>query len=429
MKQKEQIFTGIDLGNSTIKVGIGRVLPDDTLELLSVAEQPSLKMRRGVPVSPEIVGEQLTLAVEEALRNGGFRKIPGCMGIILSGQYIHVNLESCRRELDPNLAIDQELFESEMRRDAQVIKQGHGGEACLLNILHRCVRLDEGRVVFNPIGLYSSSMETESFYFTANKRDMSAVLNTYGEAIPGCEISNFFYAPVATAAAVCEPSNYGETLDLVIDLGAGMTSVIMPTPVGYFFCEQLPVGCDHIANDLSIGLDISIHTAQNILRNLDIHHFTAIATHDGNARIVDIQQEGTDDSETRHRKCSADAIETILEARLREIFELIRQRMEEQGAYQLLGNDILLSGGGATIPRITELAANVFKQRRCLRANAYQVAPLSGFGMHPRFHALLGLLRALHRDSLISQAIRSHRNLLDALHDSCRNFWHAIFDW
>ena len=144
---------------------------------------------------------------------------------------------------------------------------------------------------------------------------------------------------------------------MVIDLGAGVTEYAVFA--GDHCClhsGQLTVGCDHVANDLSLGLHVPIQRARDLLAELGTVG-SAIMTPDGHTRLLPV--ETVPGRPPRH--IPASSVESIVEMRLQELFTVILADLQKQDMLKRIGWGIKLVGGGASIPRITELARRVFE--------------------------------------------------------------------
>ena len=401
MRRRRDIFTGIELASDKIRVVVasfqeqeqGLSKPDSPLVIRGFAEVPSQKMLKDEPVTPNIVAEQLFQALNAAWSMAACEGLPGVLALVLSGDYIRPYFVKASVQLDEREAISEEDYENAMRATYSEVENFQGmddsQEVMPLPLVNHGFRLADGRLVFNPVGQYSSTLTAESCCFVADVARHEQVEAMIRDAMGGYQLDYVVYAPIAVASGVLQPTLSDEPQGLVVDLGAGMTSFAIPTKIGFVSCEQLAVGMDHLANDLSIALTLEIGTARQIVEQLTQLRCTVVATHDGNARMVNVTEPGLN---RRQRSFSADAIESILEVRLRELFQLVKNRLEEQGVYPWVGNEILLTGIGASLPRITELAAQVFN-RRVRVALPYRVTGRPDFVPGPQHATVLGLLR------------------------------------
>jgi cell division ATPase FtsA len=129
-----------------------------------------------------------------------------------------------------------------------------------------------------------------------------------------------------------------------------------------------------------------------------------------------------------HRLIPASSIELVVETRLRELFELIRRQLTDSGAYSWLSNRIYLSGGGAKIPQVCDLAATVFNRPVSI-AQPYNVSCLAGLQLQPQHNTVIGLLRAGRRDLQVAREVAQQKSLLSGTVEWWKNAWKTIADW
>lgn len=137
---------------------------------------------------------------------------------------------------------------------------------------------------------------------------------------------------------------------LLVDMGAGTTEYLAIFNMGILESGILPVGTEHLANDLSLGLDLHISDCRKLLRDESI--------------IEHIQQRKPfiEISERLGgvRKIPLTSFEKIIDLRLREIFQVIRRKLQPRNVLQNLGSGGVITGGGALLPRSSELYREVF---------------------------------------------------------------------
>ena len=419
MKTQREIITGVEIGTSSIKVVLAEFVADNMLSILGVAEKPSLKMCKGEAIDAQIVSEQVALALHEVEEKFGY-PIGNEIFLGLSGAYIETRNVNATVVIQGDGAQVSEDYIVEATRCTQEIEVPEDLMR-LPQVVNRYFRLSDGRVLFNPVGQNSDSLTVETQHFLANSYRANTTYCLLTENLENGQIPSVIYAPLAISSAVFPPRMNDDALGLVIDIGAGMTSIAMPTSMGHLFCGQISVGCEHIVNDLSIAFHIEIATARNILNQFAKLHCTAIATKDDRTRMIRVNPDGK-------RRIPASSVELVVEVRLRELFELVRRQLEDRGAYSWLGNEVLLSGGGAEIPGIRELAGTVFN-RPVRIVKACNISGRADLVDSPRFNHVLGLIRAGYRDLQISREIKNHQSPLKLFGDSVKKILNAFFDW
>ncbi len=419
-KPEQPYLTGIEIGTSTIKVLIARMGADLNLEVVGFAEVPSLKMCKGEAQNAKIVKEQVATALSRAQANAGLEELTGLCFFALSGSYIESFCLTGKIDFDePGHLITLADFETATR--ATNSYQPPEGKFHLQSRVNRIYRLGDGRTIFNPIGQSSPMLEVEIQHFIA---DIARANTTCGllYGVLGQHLDSIIYTPLTLGAALLKEEVSDDDMPLLIDLGAGMTSVAVPTSVGHLHCAQIAIGCDHVANDISLAFGIPIQSARMILNQLDSLHCTAVASHDGQSRILNCALP----SRHEQRLLPASSLEMVIEARLQELFELIRQQLNEQQVLSWIGKRVILSGGGALIPRVTELAARVFNRPQVEVAHPFDISGRLDFKPLPQYVTVIGLIRAGYRDYLVGEAAANERNNFGNL---LKTFWTAVSDW
>ena len=139
---------------------------------------------------------------------------------------------------------------------------------------------------------------------------------------------------------------------------------------------------EHVANDLAIGLNMHIDSCRKLLESGALERAILekkpMLEFPGSARRI--------------RQIPVSSFEVIVDARLREIFELIDRQLREKGSPRALGAGGILTGGGAEYFRSRELFSEVFDMdcRIGMPADAGgAVADLAS----PRFSAVWGALK------------------------------------
>jgi cell division protein FtsA len=113
------------------------------------------------------------------------------------------------------------------------------------------------------------------------------------------------------------------------------------------YSSVIPVGAGHITNDLAIGLKTSIDAAEKI----KLKHVRAHTTKANMAEKIRIEELDDDDNLVTRKQ-----LQNIAGARLDEIFHLVRLELRKVGKDVMLPGGVVLTGGGAKMAGIEELA-------------------------------------------------------------------------
>jgi len=206
------------------------------------------------------------------------------------------------------------------------------------------------------------------------------------------EISSLVVAPYASGLStlVEDEMDLGVTL---IDLGGGSTDVAVFYDGHMIHTDQVPVGGNHVTNDIARGLSTSAAHAER-LKTL---HGSAVAGPDDEHAMVSVPRVGESGADAM-QQIPRSMLIGIIQPRIEETLELVRDRLRASGLSRTAGRRAVLTGGGALLTGVREHTARVLdKQVRVGR-------PLGVHGLAeategPTFAAAAGLLAYAQRGS------------------------------
>jgi cell division protein FtsA len=201
-------------------------------------------------------------------------------------------------------------------------------------------------------------------------------------ATANVEIDELVISSLAAAEAVLTDTEKDLGV-LVADIGGGTTDIAIFVDGAVFHSAVLPVGGINVTNDVAIGLRTSLNLAEEI----KIKH--------GSANLADVQPEellnvailGEGGGQTIQRRKLCE----IIEARMSEIFSLIAEEVKRSGHAGMLPAGAVLTGGGARLGGIAELAREVL-QMPVRVASPQGVGGLMDQLSNPAFATPIGLL-------------------------------------
>jgi len=137
---------------------------------------------------------------------------------------------------------------------------------------------------------------------------------------------------------------------VVVNIGGATTSLVVYEEGDIIHAKVLPVGSEHITNDLAIGLRTSIDVAEKL--KIDYGH--CVPQDINKKELIDLASVGADMKE----EVSLRYVAEIIEARMEEILEKVDSELESIGRSGLLPAGVVFTGGGAKISGLIELAKN-----------------------------------------------------------------------
>ena len=165
--------------------------------------------------------------------------------------------------------------------------------------------------------------------------------------------------PLASSYAVLTPDERQLGCAL-IDIGGGTTDFAVFFRGGISHTAVVPLGGDSVTGDIAVGLEIPVAKAEE----LKCGSGCALAVTVGDDEFVEVARPGGGGAQRVPHGFLAE----VIEARMEEIFLLLHRELVLAGCADLLAGGVILTGGGALLDRVAELAQSVF--RRSVRVAA-----------------------------------------------------------
>jgi len=191
--------------------------------------------------------------------------------------------------------------------------------------------------------------------------------------LAGLTVHEVIYSPLAAAEALLDPVER-EFGALLVDIGAATTTVSIFDRELIRDTAVLAIGGEHLAGDLAVGLRISMNRAGEVLKQ-----YKAIG--EGYFEIKDIDKEES-------RKVPNAFIRSIIDARVKEILDLIAEVVEDFDYPGQLPGGAVLSGGVARLDGLASLAG-----KRLGLAVRIGTPQNVGQGLGPHYANAFGLVK------------------------------------
>lgn len=202
----------------------------------------------------------------------------------------------------------------------------------------------------NPIGLFGNRLEVKSLVVSVFSQHMNNLVKAI--SLSGGRVRGIVFNPISSAHSVL--SKIQKELGVVlIDIGAGTTSLAIYLENKLIHAKIFPIGSANITSDIAIGLKIPYDVAEKI----KINQGAAFTKQVRSKEIVDLSQFLGGEKNSISKKFLTE----IIEARLDEIFELINQEIKSCGKNIELSGGAVLVGGGSKMHGLTDLAKDRFK--------------------------------------------------------------------
>lgn len=337
----EQTYIGLDIGSTKVACVVG--LQEEgsaTPSIIGVGVAPTTGMRKGVVVDVEETVTSITAAVDEAERISGVTIDRATISI----DGAHVASLNSKGTIAVGRA-DQEVAVEDLRRAeeaATAVQLAPNRE--ILQVFPRSYNVDGQSNIKDPVGMNGVRLEVETHIITGASPAIKNLNRSIYQA--GIDIEGQVLVPLAAARAVLT-KRQKELGVALVDIGGGTTGIAVFEEGDVLYSSVLPVGAGHITNDLAIGLRTSIEVAEKIkLKYVNAHPGKTTSTE--KIRIEELQ---ADEVVVSRRE-----LNRIVGARLDEIMQMIKAELKKVGKEGMLPAGVVLTGGGAKMPGIAEMA-------------------------------------------------------------------------
>jgi len=371
----EGVLVALDVGTSKVCALIGEIGRDGRLTVIGHGTVPSSGLKRGAVVNIEQTVRSIRDAVERAERLSGWKIDKAFVGV--GGAQI----TSFNSKGQVSVAAHtKEVGRDDIRRaveQARTVPIASDRE--VLHVERRGFTVDGQEGVKDPLGMSALRLEVETHIVTASATAVQNLTKCVQAA--GVKIDELVANSLASAEAVLTETEK-ELGVAVADIGAGTIDLALFQEGSPFHTRVLPVGGNNVTNDVAIGLKTSLQVAEE----LKVRHGTCDLRAVGDDEEISVSVLGEDAGRTVSRL----EVCQIIEARMRETFELLRNEMRAAGV-GMLPAGVILTGGAAQLSGAAELGREVLEM-------PVRIASPSGIGglvdtlMTPSYSTGIGLL-------------------------------------
>ncbi len=345
---KEDIFTGLDIGSSMTRVVVAQRDPTEErkIQVLGVSEVPSNGISKGSVTSIEEAVSSISEALEKAERMTGIPIEHAFVGV--GGT--HIISQDSHGVVAVSKA-DGEIKEDDIERvieAAQTVATPPNYE--IIHVIPRSFTVDNQKGIKDPVGMTGVRLEVEAQII----QGLSSQIKNLTKCIyrTGVDIDDLVLGGLASAESVLTKRQKDLGVVLV-NLGGATTTILVFEEGDVLHASILPLGAGHITNDIAIGLRTSIDVAERV----KLEYGTCLPDEVNKREEIDLSQiEGTEQG-----LVSKKHVAEIIEARLEEIFKMVDKELEKIERSGLLPAGVVLTGGGANLTGLVEIAKKIFR--------------------------------------------------------------------
>jgi len=343
----QDLVVGLDVGTTKICAVIAQPRSGGGLDIVGVGAAPSRGLRRGVVVNIDSTVEAIKHAVAEAeqmagvevsavyagVAGGHIRSLNSRGVVAVSGKEHEVSAADVERAVEAARAIN-------VPQDREII-----------HVLPQTFMIDDADGVREPIGMSGVRLEVEVHVVTGAMAAVQNVVRSVNRA--GLAVQDVVLEPIASAEAVL----YADEKELgvvVIDIGGGTTDLALLRDGAIWHTAILPIGGDHITNDVAVGLRTPMADAEDLKKRYGCA-LTALVPAEETVAVPSV-------GGRKPRELSRQVLSEIIQPRVEEIFTLVARELSRAGFQDAATAGVVVTGGTSIMEGVPELAESVFDQ-------------------------------------------------------------------
>lgn len=338
-------FTGLDVGTSSIKVLVAELV-DGEVNVIGVSNAKSKGVKDGIIVDIEAAATAIKSAISQAEEKAG-----------ISIKSVNVGLPANLLQVEPTQGMIPVTSDTKEITDQDVenvvksaLTKSMTPDREVITFVPEEFVVDGFQGIRDPRGMMGVRLEMRGLLYTGPRTILHNLRKTVERV--GVQVDNVIISPLAIVNSVLNEGEreFGAT---VIDMGGGQTSVATIRNQELQYTNVYQEGGDYVTKDISKVLKTSKKIAEGLKLNYGEAYPQLASKETFQVEVI---------GEVEPVEVTEEYLAQIISARLKHIFEQIKQDLERRHLLDLPGG-IALIGGNAILPGIVELAQEVLGVR------------------------------------------------------------------
>jgi cell division protein FtsA len=345
LTKKERHIVALDIGSTKTCALVGEMDDDGGVKFAALGAAESKGWRKGQIVNLDLAVSSIRRAVEEAetivgvpvesavigIAGGHVRGVNSRGGVSVGNKPRDIQRDDVRRAIEAARGVT-------LPEDREV-----------LHVLPQEFFLDGHDNIRDAIGMVGQKLEANVHIVTASGSATQNIVTAVNRA--GVRVDDTVLEPFASAEA-CLTQDERELGACLLDIGGGTTEMIAYSAGVVRHTAAIPVGGDHFTNDLAVGLRTPIPEAEKIKRDY-AQACKELLTEDAPIEIASV-------GDRPPRTVFTRMVGDIVGPRAQELLMLVRDELRRGGLDGQIPAGLVLTGGGAHLRGLPELAERIF---------------------------------------------------------------------
>jgi len=365
----------LDIGSSKVCCIIAKISRDKRINVVGYGYNASKGIKNGIITDLNQATLSVCNAVETAEQMANERIDRVIVNI--SGDKIKSVIKSANISISKNRPISENDINKVIEKGIHKINV-EGNE--LIHCLPMSYKCDNGEEIKDPRNIYGENLSVDILLGLIPEimfRNVETVIEN-----SHLEIAEKAFSAYASGLT-CLVEDEMEIGSTIIDIGGGTTSICSFKHGHPTYFAALPVGGNNVTNDIAWGLTTSFTHAER-LKTL---HGCAFMTSKDKEESINVYPVGEEDDSSIKQVPKAE----LITPRIEETFELVNQKLSEQGLKNISSHRVVLTGGGSNLSGIRDVAAMILDKQVRL-GKPRNILNLPDNLYNPAFSTAVGLL-------------------------------------
>lgn len=374
-----KIIVGLDIGTTKIACFIGQRAENGKLRILGHGRTESIGVSRGVVVHIMETANSIRKAVAEASHQANYQVEEVYVGI--AGQHIKAMQTTGSIMIPPEhtMITDEDVERLISEQSLMLLPQGEK----IIHVFPQKFFIDNEPLDedLSPVGVMGKCLSAQFHIVTCNTDNLKYIQMSVAEA--GLKIKDVVLEPIASSYAVLSKLDRDAGVALV-DIGGGTTDIAVFTQDIIRYTSVIPLAGNSISEDIRKGCSILKGQAESLKVKFG-SCLPSLESADDIISIPGIRNQPP-------REISMKTLAGIIKARLNVILEQVAFEIGSLSMDGELLAGIVLTGGGARMNHIQELAELVTKTHSRIGTPDEHLVDADDELAHPMYATAVGLV-------------------------------------
>ena len=337
-QENGRIVIALDVGTTKICVAAASVSKDGDFQVIGFGKAPSEGLNRGVVTNIRSAVKSIRKAVEECELTSGL-KIDDVYAGIAGHHILGLNKDGV-------VAVTgNTITKSDIQRVVEAARATNSPDKEIIHTLIQEYIVDGQDGVVDPIGMQGKRLEAKVHLILGSVTSAANLVQCCNDA--GLNVLNIVLEPFASSMAVLD----GQEKELgvvLLDIGGGTSDMAIYKNGSIVHTSVLPLGGNQITNDIAIGLRTTKLEALRIKHE----HGVALLSKVKDGEVINLKGIAGREDRIIDKRLLAE----VIEARFREIFQLINSEIVRSGHGPGSAAGMVITGGSALMTSLADLA-------------------------------------------------------------------------